>query len=145
MGMRFFNDSFGIAVVAVVLVAAGIAWYFAPQPEPGSSLILMEDPLQLPSEKSPDPKSAAQVIAQKRLWGEAGAATGPQQDPEWHFVGVAASGKDRYVMLKMAGKPVQTLKVGDTLPGGSEILGIGEDRLCILINGQKRALEVYRR
>ena len=145
MGMRFFTDSFGIVAVVVGAIAAGVAWYLAPQPEPGSSLLPMEDPLELATQQIPDLKKAAQAIAQKRLWGEIGAGDGPQQDPEWHFVGIAGRGNDRFVMLKMAGKPVQTLKVGDNLPGGAEIHDIGDDRLCILINDKKRALEVYRR
>jgi hypothetical protein len=145
MGTRFFTDSFGIATVAIALFAAGLAWYFAPRPEPGPALVLMEEPLELAAGKIPDLKKAAQVVAQSRLWGDAGAGAVTQQDPEWHFVGIGGRGKERFVMMKMAGKPVQTLSVGDTLPGGARILEIGEDRLCILINEVRRALEVYRR
>ena len=104
----------------------------------------MEDPVELAADKSPDLTKAAASIAQRRLWGEVG-ADGPRQDPAWHFAGIAGQGKDRFVLLSMAGKPVQTLRVGDSLPGDARILEIGDDRLCILINGQKRALEVYRR
>ena len=143
--MPFLTDSFGISAVVVVAIAASVTWYFAPLPESGSSPAPREDLLEVAAERNPDLKKAAQTIVQKRLWGEIAAGDGPKQDPEWHFVGIAGRGKDRFVMLKVAGKPVETLQVGDSLPGGAAILEIGDDRLCILINDKKRALEIYRR
>ena len=40
---------------------------------------------------------------------------------------------------------MELLKVGGKLPGGSQILSIGNDRLCVLVNGQRRELDIRQR
>ena len=43
----------------------------------------------------------------------------------------------------MEGQPEQRLTINDKLPGGSTILKIETDTLCILIDGKKRRLGIY--
>ena len=42
-------------------------------------------------------------------------------------------------------KPAEPLGVGQTLPSGEKILQIDSERLCILINGKRRSLEIRTR
>lgn len=118
----------------------------APEP-PRVSAKAAEEPWEMPQSKTAniDPKTI-DAIASRNLWGEVVAAK-PDEAPDihWRFVGVGGSEKERTVLIQYLNKPIKTLKVGDMLPGEAKIMNIGEDRLCVLINGKRRILEIYRR
>jgi len=85
------------------------------------------------------------VLTGASLWGklpETGAETS-LNDPEWRFVGAVARGQERYVLVKIDHQPVMKLTQGDALPGGSKIISIENDRLCLMVNGKKRRLNIY--
>jgi len=131
--------------VLAIGFAAVVFWFSVPEPGAPLSMASVAESWQLPGLPAKDPKKAAEIIAARNLWGIVPPAPeASPSDPAWHFAGVARRGSDRYVLIKFEGKPVQTLKTGDVLPGGAKILEIGEDQLCILINGKRRALGIYR-
>jgi hypothetical protein len=75
------------------------------------------------------------------------AAGEPAEAPprRWSFKGMLQEGPNRFVLVSIDGKPAEPLSVGQTLPSGEKILQIEPDRLCILINGQRRSLEIRTR
>ena len=101
----------------------------------------------MPEYNSTDVKKAIETVQSRSFWGIVAVAApeGPTKDPEWRFVGTGGDGKDRYVMIQIEGQPVSTLKTGDQLPGGAKILRVDDDRLCLLVSGRKRVLDLNRK
>lgn len=130
----------------MVAGVAGGSWMLAPGPQ-GVGFKPVEETWDMPkSQPIVLDSKVIDAIASRNLWGEVQAAK-PDEPPDihWRFVGIGGSEKERAVLIQYLNKPVQILKVGDILPGGAKIMKIGEDRLCLLINGKRRALEIYRR
>ncbi len=121
-----------------------LAWVVIPTPSVARAVQLPEEPWKLPTPSSYDPKKAFATLTAGGLWGKI-AEVAPQLDDDqgWHFVGVVARGQERYVIIKNDKQIERTLALGDALPGGSKIVSINDDRLCILINGKKRSLDIY--
>lgn len=132
----------------LALTIAGIAylqWLMVPPPAAAKSARLAEEAWNLPSQPAFDAKEALAALNSASLWGKLAdsALAAPLNDPEWRFLGALARGQERYVIMKIENQPEQKLIPGDTLPGGSKILSIENDRLCLLVNGQKRSLAIY--
>lgn len=137
-------------IVIVLLLALGVAagWIWKALPEPGISgaAAIKAEQWELPTEIETDSKKSAVAITERNLWGTVVTAKDmPLNDPEWRFAGVVRDGEENYVLISMNKQPAEIRKIGDTLPGGSKILKISEDRICILIEGKRRALGIYRR
>ncbi|MDP2199695.1 MAG: type II secretion system protein N [Sulfurimicrobium sp.] len=144
--MNLISNNIVIALLLALGVAAGWIWKAIPEPKvPGSAAVAAEQ-WELPAEAEGDLKQSATVITERNLWGTVVAAKDmPLNDPEWRFAGVVRNGEEYYVLISIDNKPAEIRKIGDTLPGGSKILKISEDRICILIEGKRRALGIYRR
>ncbi len=98
----------------------------------------------LPTLPAAQTAKAMEILGKKSLWGklpEAEAAK-PLNDPEWRFLGFVTSGPERFLLIKVDGQPEQRLNINDKLPGGSKILAIENDRICLLVNGKKRSLGI---
>lgn len=130
----------------IMLALALVQWLVAPAPKsrPEAAAEAAE-PWRLPELARPDAKSAIAVLERRKPWGKLAeeAAVQPLQDPEWRFLGIMGRGAERYVLIKIEGQSERQLSVGDKLPGGSEILEIGEDALCLLVEEQRRRLPIY--
>lgn len=138
-------NNINVMVLIVIGLSAGVIWQRLPEPEAPKSLTVVAEPWRLPTLPETDLRKSAETITAKNLWGAViPAQQVPLNDPEWHFVGAVKNGPEHYVLIRVEQNPVETLKVGDSLPGGAKILKIGEDRLCVLVNGKKRALGIYR-
>lgn len=132
----------------LALAIAGIAylqWLMAPPPAAVRPARLAVEPWNIPARPEFDAKEALAALNGASLWGKLAdtAQAVPLNDPEWRFLGAMARGQERYVIVKIDNQPEQKLVPGDTLPGGAKILGIENDRLCVLVNGQQRSLSVY--
>lgn len=134
----------------LALIMGGISllqWFVVPPPAPVRTARLPEEIWKLPQALEFDVKEALVMLGSSSLWGKLADMAAPDASlnntPEWRFLGAIARGKERQVIIKIDGQPEQRLVPGDTLPGGSEILGIENDRLCLLVNGQKRSLTIY--
>lgn len=134
-----------LLAVLGLAVAGTVMWDQVTLPAAGKPPVLREAPWQLPDIPGNDPKNALAVIAEHTLWGSVAAtAPPPLADPAWRFVGVMRNGNERHLMISIENKPLATLKEGDELPGGSKILTIADDHLCLLVNGHKRKIGIYR-
>jgi len=93
------------------------------------------------------PQQAMDILTKANLWGKLPelANETPLTPPGWHFFGSYTVGAERYVLIKPDNQPEYALKVGDRLPGGSKILRIEKDAICILIHGKQRKLNTIAR
>ncbi len=140
------NSSRGWPILLALLATAGVAeWLLAPVPPAPRALHRSAEPWVLPQSYMAQTEQARAILDKTALWGKLPAveAAKPSGDPEWHFLGIATNGKERYVLIKVDGQPEQRLTINDKLPGGSKILKIENDSLCILIDGKKRRLGIY--
>ena len=140
------NSSRGWPILLALLATAGVAeWLLAPAPPAPRALHRSAEPWALPQSYMAQTEQARAILDKTALWGKLPAveAAKPSGDPEWHFLGIATNGKERYVLIKVDGQPEQRLTINDKLPGGSKILKIENDSLCILIDGKKRRLDIY--
>ncbi|OIR06759.1 hypothetical protein GALL_110070 [mine drainage metagenome] len=140
------NSSRGWLILLALLVLAGyVEWLLAPTPPAPRALRRAAEPWVLPPIRKAQPEQAMALLNKTSLWGKLPAveAAKSANDPEWHFLGIATNGSERYVLIKMEGQPEQRLTINDKLPGGSKILKIENDTLCILIDGKKRRLGIY--
>lgn len=140
-----------ISVKVMVLVALpvliGVAeWHYTPEPPAPRSLRVDAEPWALPRLPKSQPDKALEILNKVSLWGKLpdAAVALPLNEPDWRFIGVVTSGTERFVMIKVDGQPEQRLTINDKLPGGSKILDIGADSLCVLVNGKKRNLAIYK-
>lgn len=132
----------------LALAVGGIAflqWLVIPRPAPIRPASLAEEPWRIPGRTGFDAKQALAALNAASLWGKLPdiAPDAPLNAPEWRFLGAMVRGADRHVIIKIEDRPEQRLVPGDTLPGGSQILGIESDRLCLLMDGRKRSLSIY--
>lgn len=132
------------ATLVVVALLAALMWVATPTPAPPSVSAVAADNWKLPDLAKDETTKHLSAIATRNLWGDALAPPAPISKPEWRFVGVVNNGHERSLLISIDNKPAEMLQAGGKLPGGSEILKINEDRICILINGQKRILPIYR-
>lgn len=132
-------------LLALILVAVAIAaWLVIPPPISVQPARLVEEPWKMPMQFAPKTNEALATLNDASLWGKlADIPRVSDVEPEWRFIGAMARGKERHVIIKKDNQLEQVLVPGDILPGGSKILGIENDRLCLLINGQKRSLYIY--
>jgi hypothetical protein len=138
----------GLFVGLVLLASAVLTWIRVPEPKAPSFLTTGSDTWALPELPKRDADPLIKAVTQANLWGVVAAtgtgAVGPLNTPEWRFVGVFNDGKEPQVMISVDKKPAVTLRIGEQLPGGAKILSIREDQICVLVNGQKRSLGIYR-
>ena len=138
----------GWTVGLMLLLGAILTWLTVPNPVAPKFLTAGADTWTLPPLPKREPDPMVKAITDANLWGIVLAATAgpaaPLNTPEWRFVGVFNDGKVQQVMISIDKKPPTALKVGDELPGGAKILRISADQLCVMVNGQKRALGIYR-
>lgn len=133
-------------VVGALAVMLAVAWQWGPEPPAPQAVRLAAEDWRLPAQAVPQAEKAAEMLSRAGLWGRLpeAAAQEPPGEPPWRILGLLARGSERYVMIKIEGQPEQQLAVGDVLPGGSKILEIRDGGLCLLVNGQKRLLPLYR-
>ena len=127
----------------VLIVLGLVEWLYAPIPTLPKSLH-KDSPWLLPVVPVAQSETAMKILTKKGLWGALPEveAEKPLMDPEWRFIGFATNGPQRFVLIKVNGQPEQRLTLNDKLPGGSKILAIENDKICILINGKKRSLGI---
>ncbi len=135
-----------LAFLGLLIVIGYAEWWLAPAPLTSKPVRMGAEPWALPEAPKAQSEKAMTILNTTNLWGklpEAEAAKSPN-DPEWRFVGIATNGLDRFVIIKVEGQPEQRLTINDKLPGGSKILKIESDRICLLINGKTRSLDIYK-
>lgn len=143
--MRFIHDNLYPLLAALVLIAATSVWFGTSVPAPPKPLTPATETWSLPKLAEHDSKKSLDAINARNLWGIAGTAADAVKEPEWHILGIARSGPDRFILLAFEGKPVEMLKVGDTLPDGVKIVQIEKDRFFVLTADKKKlAFGIYK-
>ena len=142
--MRFIHHNLYPLFAALVLIAAISIWFAIPAPLPPKVLTTVAEPWSLPKLPERESKKATEVINARNLWGVVIAST-VVAEPAWRIMGIARSGADRFVLLAYEGKPLETLKVGDSLPDGAKIVQIENDRFFIQTADKKKlAFGIYK-
>jgi len=138
------------AIIALVFIAVASWALLRPVTLPATHAPLQQDEnWQLPERPKIDIDELILSINENKLWGTIGQAAAsadekPLTPPNWRISGAFGVGKERYVMLTVDGEPIKQLKTGDKLPGGATLYRIATDRVCILLNGKKRFLGIYK-
>lgn len=136
----------------LMLLALGVGAYWEwqaaelPKESRGRSVVQQEGWVlpRLPVRQS---QQAMDILTQASLWGKLPESTDqtPLTPPGWRFFGSYSTGAERYLLIKPDNQPEYALKVGDQLPGGSKILRIEQDSICILLKGKQRKLYIIAR
>ncbi|PJC21864.1 MAG: hypothetical protein CO065_02055 [Comamonadaceae bacterium CG_4_9_14_0_8_um_filter_57_21] len=143
--MRFIHDNLYPLMAALVLIAATSIWFATPLPAPPQPQAPVSEPWNLPKLAEHDSKKSTDAINARNLWGVVGTAADAIKEPEWHILGIARSGADRFILLAFDGKPVEMLKAGDTLPDGIKIVQIEKDRFFVMTPDKKKlAFGIYK-
>jgi len=144
--MRFIHDNLYPFIAALILIAAATCWFNTSVPALPKARVPVAEPWSLPKLVEHDSKKSIDAINARNLWGiVADAAKEAPKEPEWHVLGIAMSGADRFVLLAYVGKPVETLKIGDLLPDGAKIVQIEKDRFFVMTPDQKKlAFGIYK-
>lgn len=141
------NSLRGRLIFLALLILLGYAeWLISPAPPASKKMRLADESWELPRLLDAQTGRALEILKKKSLWGklpESGAVA-PPVNLEWHILGIAMNGAERFVLVKREGQAEQSLHVNDMLPGGSKILKIEQDRICLLVNGKKRSLGIYK-
>jgi len=149
--VQFLVDHIVTITLAIIGIAAVLIWVNSPTPAGLGSAAPSREEWRLPSAikaaTETETEKRVQTLSTRNLWGTVTAAALPEipHDPAWRIAGVITVGAERQVVLNIENRPVELLKVGGKLPGGSQILSIGNDRLCVLVNGQRRELDIRQR
>lgn len=132
-------------VTAGLAILAVLVWLVAPSPPEVGSEAVAPEAWKVPTPVALTPAPAAEGLVDAGLWGtlQSAGSAAEEREPSWRILGVVRSGARRFVLVKIDGQPERQLGVRDKLPGGSEILGIEDDSLCLLVNGTRRRLSVY--
>ena len=135
-----------LAFFGLLIVIGYVEWWLAPTPPASQQLSRGAEPWALAEVPRAQSEKAMAVLNKTNLWGKLpeAEATKPLNDPEWRFIGIVTNGPERFVMIKIEGQPEQRLSINDKLPGGSKILKIESDTICLLINGKKRSIGIYK-
>lgn len=141
--MRFIQDNLYPLIAALILVAAATCWFGTSAPISPKARPPVAETWNLPKPAENDSNKFIEAINARNLWGIV-AAVAPKK-PEWHILGIARSGSDRFILLAYDGKPVEMLKVGDTLPDDSKIVQIEKDQFFIMTPDKKKlAFGIYK-
>lgn len=97
---------------------------------------------------------ASAIISQligRTIWGESAAGAVPGNDkpltpPDWRIAAVIKTGNTNQLVITFNDNPsnLQTLSVGEKLPGGYPIIRIEQNWIVLSINGKQSMLAVGR-
>jgi hypothetical protein len=144
----------GVAVVWAAAAALAVA--FGPRATEPAALVGADLPPRVPDLPARDAEAQIAALKAAALWGAAAAPTGPGggaaagasaeaalTPPDWRIVAVVSGQSDRFVVVKTADQPeTHELRVGQSLPDGSQIRRIEPTALYLLVHGQKRILRI---
>lgn len=143
MTLRLLHTHLYAYTATLALLAAVSIWFNLPALETSQTPAQPVEEWRLPAIEKNDSKAATAIITRRRLWGAA--TTEIQQAPEWHVLGIVRNGAERFVLLAYEGKPVEMVKVGDSLPDGTKIVQIEKDRFFVMTPDKKKlAFGIYK-
>ena len=142
-------------VVAVWAAAAAFALAFGPRASEPAALVGADLPPRVPELTARDAEAQIAALKAAALWGAPGAPGAPGgavagapaepalTPPDWRIVAVVRGQSDRFVIVKVADQPeLHELRIGQSLPDGSEIRRIEPTALYLIVHGMKRILRI---
>lgn len=106
---------------------------------------------EIPAVYKADPKMKVEQLSSRTLWKEPAAELRLAEDkpltpPDWRIVAVVKTGGSNQLVISFKDNPanLQTLSVGDKLPGGFPVMRIEQNWVVISVNGKKAMLAVGR-
>ncbi len=136
--MRFIHDNLYPLFSVLVFIIVISCWFGTSVPALPHTRTPPPEKWNLPRLVEQDGKDSVATIESHSLWGSTAASASAPKEPEWHVMGIARNGADRFILLAFEGKPVEMLKVGDALPDGSKIARIEEDRFFVMTADKKK-------
>jgi hypothetical protein len=129
--------------VAVLMPAAFLLAQSSPDEAPRMVKPRRDDWTLPPAPVRVEP--APGLLATSRIWGVETEATDVPELPRWRIAAVYRTVKgDWELLIDLIGTGrVERLRVGDRLPGGTPIVGIAEDRVCVQLENARRWLPVH--
>ena len=142
--MRFIHNHLWSLWSALALVVAISCWFGVPEPVTSMAAPTVAETWVLHTLPDNESKKSSDAINARNLWGVVILAN-VVPEPVWKIMGIARSGADRFILLAYEGKPVEILKVGDSLPDGAKIAQIDNDRFFVLTDKKKKlAYGIYK-
>lgn len=129
MNLRFIHDNLYPLFAALAFIAAVVCWFGTAVPAQPPAPLPVAETWRVPRVAVNNSKKSIDTISARNLWGSV-LADAPKA-PEWHVLGIATNGADRFVLLAFEGKPVASLKVGDALPDDTKIVQIEKNRFFV--------------
>lgn len=129
-----------------LLLAVGFAaWVLAPSPSNVKLVQPRSESWQLPEGVHTNSAKAIAILSGvgNNLWGKLPEVEQqkPLTPPDWRIIASVSQGESAFVIIKFDDTQLeQKIKVGEELPGGNKIIGIGLGKVCVLLNGKKRSL-----
>jgi len=133
--MQFLHRNFGLYLTLFVAVLATGVWFGSPDAESPGEAVPTEEHWELPGATDYDAAKLKATIGARNLWGATSAAS---NKPQWSVTGIVRRGKERYVMINFAGRPIEVLREGDVLPDGARIARIENGRFLVLTPDNKK-------
>lgn len=142
-----------ITTFIILLFGLFLMWLFLPALPTVRMQTNTETQWQLPSVQKQEPQPIVEQLLGRSLWKEPAAASGagtaddvPLTAPDWRIAAVIKVGNLNQLVISFNDKPnnLQTLTVGDKLPGGFPILRIEQNWIAVSVDGKKSMLPVGR-
>lgn len=142
--MRFVHSNLLALWCTLALLAAVICWFDVGIPAAPTAASQAPEAWALPKLPENQSRKSMDAIGARNLWGIVIASNAPPP-PVWNIQGIARTGNERFVLLAYEGKPVEILKVGDSLPDGAKIVQIDNDRFLVQTADKKKlAFGIYK-
>jgi len=142
-----------VIVTAVIALLALVVMRLALPPLPAVKLAGNDAAeWMIPTTHKEDPKFKVEQLISRNLWKEPAVTAGmaeeikPLTPPDWRIAAVVKVGASNQLVISFKDNPanLQTLNVGDKLPGGFPIVRIEQNWVVISINGKQSMLSVGR-
>lgn len=145
--------SLAVSLVVVLLVALALP---ADLPQ-ARAITAQELTWALPTSASVEADAALSVIQQRRLWNSGAGAAGmpgvpPGQaveekgltPPDWRIAGIVTEGGRLVLLISTLGEfQPKTIRIGDALPGGAQVVAIHADRVVARLDGRLVSLSTF--
>ena len=142
--MRFLHSNLLALWLTLAALVALACWFGTSAPAAPQSTAAAPEAWTLPKLPEVQSRRSMDAISARNLWGIVLTSNAPPP-PVWNIQGIARSGADRFVLLAYEGKPVEILKVGDSLPDGAKIVQIDNDRFFVQTADKKKlAFGIYK-
>lgn len=148
MNRRYLTMAGSLAALAGVVVAA--LWVTRPPAVPSAAATSQAD-FVLAAAPASDPE-AVETLLKREIWplppsaysraSQQQARADAKPENKWKLTGTYRVGAQSFALLRQGDKTPEALKPGDTLPDGSRIIEVQEERIWVVANGKRVPLDL---